>query len=408
MALFNEPSFEALQANTPNDPQFNVLNTAIFPTETDCLDQSQPRLTEFHQFSRFPTEIQLRILELTQSPKTKRLVTILLMKDPRVEEESQSSCPQNSLQRYRIRLPMNPGNPNNEYLYLDPENDTLYLDSFGVPPSTLVGFFHDLRAYDKQGSGLWNLAINMQCVEHLKFLHLTTPEILRPEEVRSFKQSLMTLEHLWFIHLLNKDNRYMGLPPAQRSSRLGSFTNYRRPVTHAMPLFPEASEFYIMPADPRLLKRSDFERVRFWKEYGPMGGLFWWESMETKFGMTAENESLPQREISYVIAVDATEDHTVCSQDCHDRCGEDVVRSISSLKTYLVREEHQAPCQIGSLEGIEKGQEVSVAGFWVFPIDVLDEQEPRHAGVPPDMDVVDFSNRSPALGVFYLPKGLIE
>ncbi|CAG9946155.1 unnamed protein product [Clonostachys rosea f. rosea IK726] len=413
MALLYQQNIDVRQGSTPYEPQFNILNTEIFPMEADCLDQSESPLTEFHQFSRFPTEIQLRILDLTQSPKTKRLVTVLVDEDPRVEEDSQSPSLQNSLytesndlgnvisgvryrvilphpprgsillqicrksreialRRYRIRLPMNPRNSkNNKYLYIDPENDTLYLDSFYVRPSTLVGFFHDLRAYDKQGSGLWNLAINSQSGDDLGFLRFIAPENLQPAEVRSFRQSLMTLEHLWFIHLLDKDNRYTGQPPTQPLTGLGSFSTYQRPVAHAMPLFPEASEFHLMPSDPRPLKPSDFELVRFYKLCAPMAGWLRWEFMETSFGMTEENGSLPQREISYVIAVDATGNHTVCSQEDHNPCGEHAVRSITSLENYLAREGHQAPSEVGSLEEIiEKGQEVSVAGFWVFPIDI--------------------------------------
>ncbi|CAH0044854.1 unnamed protein product [Clonostachys solani] len=436
----HQPNVEVQQANTPDEPQFNILNTTIFPTETVGLDQSQSRLTEFHEFSRFPTEIQLRILELIPSPNTKRLLTIHLHEDPRIDEESRSSSPQRSLytesndlgnvisgfryrvtlphppigsillqichksrelalRRYRIRLPMNPGNPyNNEYLYIDPEKDALYLDSFHVLPSTLAAFLHDLRAYDDQRSGLCNLAINTQFDDNLGLLHSATPDFLQPAEVESFKQSLMALEHLWFIHLLDNDNRYTSPPPTQPFTGLSSFSVFKRPVAHAVPLFAEASEFHLMPADPRQLKPSDFELVRFSKYCSPKAGCLQWERMENALGMTAENGSLPQREISYVIAVDATANHSVCSHREHSQCREHSVRSISSLETYLAREGHKELYQVGGLNETEKPQEVSVAGFWVFPVDVLDGQEPHHAGVHSDMDVVDFSNRSPALG----------
>lgn len=156
-----------------------------------------------------------------------------------------------------------------------------------------------------------------------------------------------------------------------------------------------------MPSDPRLLKPSDFQLPRF--SCSLTAKCAKWESMETTFGMTAENGSLPQREISYVIAVDTRgdPDHTCCSQ-----CREQAVRSISSLENYLARMGIQAQSQVGSLEETEKGQEVWVGGFWVFPRDVFDGQEPQHAGEHSyPMNFVDLSSRSPALGVFDLPKG---
>ncbi|CAG9994304.1 unnamed protein product [Clonostachys byssicola] len=437
MAGFYQANAEVRQANAPDEPQFNILNTEIFPIEADCLDQSESPTTEFHQFSRFPTEIQLHILELTQSPSAKRLVTIHINEVLRAEKDSQSLYLQNSLytesndlgnvisgaryratlshpprssillqicrnsrefalRKYRIRLPMNPRDPkSNECLYIDPENDTLYIESFFVRPSTLVGFFHDLRAYDKKGSGLWNLAINTQYVNELSVLRSFNLENLRPAEVRSFKQSLMTLKHLWFINLLDEDNRYTEQPPTQTLD-IGS--SYQKPVSHAMPLFPEASEFYLMPSDPRGLKPSDFEQVLSQEYDSPMAGWLLWESMESLFGMTAENGSLPRREVSYVIAIEATKDHTVHLADYPDLYEQNAIRSINSLQNYLARERHHAPSEYGSLEEIETGQEVSVAGFWVFPIDVFDGKEPQDAVEYSDMHFIDFSNRSPALG----------
>lgn len=418
-------------------PRFDTLNAAYFApaaSSSSKAPSSPKRLDTFHKFPCLPAELRLRILEMEHPQKRRQLITVTLKDDYRFKckatrESLESSLYQNlnhlgnpvsgikyrmllhqrayfspllrvnresrqaTLRHYRLHIPLRAGTGKRSgpLLYLNPECDILYLQAFKVCGSTLVGFLHDLRAYDERNIGLRNLALNSHFQENLGLLRSIKPGNLQRVEVASFLETLINLRQLWFVYLLEDANR-----KRTRSSYMTG--DVETGINHSVPIFSESSMFEFFSTDPRSVQ-TDLKTIKF-SGADPRLPMHRWMKMERRFcGFSDDsyNFSTLQREVSFILAVDATEEHEVCMTKGHDICQARVIRDTKSMDRYLERE-RESLLRLVKREEQSQGK-ASAAGFWVLPQDVFDVEM---VGRPNGGFTCDLSSHSPALGLFRL------
>ena len=354
----------------------------------------------FHPFNRLPTELRLRIWEL--SILRTRLVTAIVLRgtegtgnatggyrrtnhlgniisgDHYVLKVSQKrrndallgTCRESrhvAIGFFRVRIPLQPGRPYGARLYFNPEYDYLYIYSSKVAAESLIGLLHDLRAFDPKGKGLLHFVS-----QHLRLSNEAeepfplSQDALSPAQVCSFRRSLLSIETLWFVnHWTN-------------------FLNERCIFQRSIPFMARAGTFEIMDCDPRggrgnkslamgLLLRKPHVMRRKWEH---------WEK-ELGFGTLINGDvAKPSRQISYVLA-NLDNDHM--EEPAIEPCGipENDETGIDDF------DGHRDPL----------GQIQPAVGFWVVSQDEVDElTSETHERTRPPGSALD--RDSMAFGVF--------
>ncbi|VUC29382.1 unnamed protein product [Clonostachys rosea] len=428
-------------------PRFKTLNSHHFPGS-----QAARNNDSFHFFPRLPAEIKLQIWKLVYVP-CRRLITIRLTdpsaapeqpdpygsyeemvgstdfadfnlwndkpnpsiqdiwkvsidQEPRRNPLMQISRECRQLAKQQFRLPLC-SNPNSDMpqptLWLDPENDYIFIAQFDVPTLTFISFINHMRVSDPHGKGLLHIAFDSRCRESLRGLEALSREAVFSENtLKTFREAIFGLQSIWFIHLLGSDSRIM-------AGALSGTGNNAMGLNRSIPIFPRAVEFDLFNSDPRPIQAS-LQIQTVWND--PKKPVEAWLRMERMLGFdrrkvggdTSAPFTSPNSTISHLLAMSGRKGSTSdgycevsCSQtmDLALRIEQEMVDRMADGCEYLR--------EIREMEPMEsKRNLLSAAGFWIFPEGTFDTlvETPRYAGKA----YQDLTGHQPALGLFELPR----
>ncbi|CAG9982869.1 unnamed protein product [Clonostachys byssicola] len=425
-------------------PRYKTLNSLHFPGT-----QAARKNDSFHLFPKLPTEIKLQIWK-TAFVSRRRLITIRLT-DPSATEhvdpygsyeetvgstdfvdfnlwhDKPSPCHQETwkvsidqkprrnplmqisrecrqLAKHQFRLPLCSNTASDlpqPTLWLDPENDYIFIAQFDVPTPTFISFINHMRHSDPRGAGILHIAFDSRCRDSLRGLEALSREAtLATNTLKTFQEAVFRLKSVWFIHLLGADSRIMVGP-------LSGTSNTAMGLNRSIPIFPHAVEFDLFTPDPRPIQAS-LRGQTVWND--PKKPVEAWLRMERVLGLdrqkVGEAASVSSTEsistISHILAMsgrkglisDAYFD-VRCSQtmDLALRIEQESIDQMADRGGYfeVIRE----------MEPVESKENLlSAAGFWIFPEGTFDTlfENPRYEGKA----YQDLTGHQPSLGLFEL------
>lgn len=389
---------------------------------------------ENHIFSPFPRlPVEIRHLIWTESIQSTRFIRIYL-DNPRLRSSSGlyvtknelgnivSGCPYrmraansnewspntllkvsreasgifHSVFRVRIPLPVKGGDGGIKTLYINPENDILWVvsDQNNGDGISLIAFLHDLVAYDPRGVGVVHLAIGGTTLnDQSRLAELHPADLCLPARQSITKLLSTSLQSLYAVISPHIEARTMlGVMSWPR----GQFHHNR-----SLPIIPQTKSYTFLKHDPRPIV-ADLAHVAVGID--PRRTVWHWNRFMANFGVERHLN------ISYILGIvqrfkqielDGREGFVAFLQESDERWAEftDMVGQ-QIWGERMSREEYEA--QRTSLP--------QAAGFWVFPRDALgdipDVRETRcmeNGPWEPKM-VKDLTKFHPGICVFSLPE----
>ncbi|VUC32443.1 unnamed protein product [Clonostachys rosea] len=387
-------------------PRFQTYNRLHFSDEEPATE-----ITSFHLFPRLPVEVRLKIWENALSAR-RRLLTVRLA--PSDLSKASASYTTSVVEKPRIsplwsicqesrqaaheffRLPVHIGK--DLTLWVNPENDHVFITDFQIETHVLVHFINDLKTSDPQSIGLLHIALDSLCTRTLKCLRALSPyhtEKISQEAISTFKEWIISLQSIWFIHLLSDDSR-LGF------GVISGTKNYTiMGLNRSMPIFPRTVEFKLFECDLRPIQPS-LEGQTVWRD--PKCAVQAWVEMEKKLGCHSQESGKkePIRQISHILAMGGKSDyhHSVpCDVICRKMMDDLLQRDQEDLHQLFI----DGPGQFLPREAWEETEErkknlLSAAGFWIFPLGTFDTLNEELAGKA----YQDLSGQQPGLGLFEL------
>ncbi|KAJ8132951.1 hypothetical protein O1611_g667 [Lasiodiplodia mahajangana] len=285
----------------------------------------------------------------------------LLSKLLRVSREARQAA----LGFYRVHLPCCFGTggiaENFGTLPFNPEFDVLRIQS-GGGCHNFVHFLHDIRAYDKLGVGLLNLALDNNGVNNL--LGINGPA-LECDGRGALISTLSKLRQMFFVSIESGGRTYLG-------ARSGIHTNDRyefhrsRPIMSAIPSFDRLSQ------DPRGGLDRDLSRV-YVGTFDPRRMVSRWQEVLHRWNIAYTSGKAPEYSL---LASTRVGPH-----------GDDIISRGAATEWLQVEEERWLRFQqrhasrivnrgytlpLESSEELEKAPRPAM-GFWLFPIEAIGE-----------------------------------
>ncbi|CAH0054020.1 unnamed protein product [Clonostachys solani] len=309
------------------------------------------------------------------------------------------------LAKHQLRLPLRP-NPVSDMpqptLWLDPENDHIFIAQFDVPALTLISFINHMRLSDPCGAGILHIAFDSRCRDSLRGLEALSREAtLAQNTLKTFRKAIFGLKSVWFIHLLGSDSRIM-------TGALSGTRNRAMGLNRSIPIFPHAVEFDLLTSDPRPIQAS-LGGQTVWND--PKKPVEAWLRMERVLGLdrhkvggsASVSFTGPISTISHILAMSGRKG-VISDAYCDVKCSQtmDLALRIEQERIDEMADGCEYLKEIREMEPVEsKKSLLSAAGFWIFPEGTFDTlfETPRYAGKA----YQDLTGHQPALGLFKLP-----
>ncbi|KAK7225266.1 hypothetical protein V2G26_013269 [Clonostachys chloroleuca] len=426
-------------------PRFKTLNSLHFPGPPTTQNNDS-----FHLFPKLPTEIKLQIWK-TAFVSRRRLITIRLTDPSAIEQvdpygsyeetvgstdlvdfnlwhDKPSPCNQGiwkasidqkplrnplmqisrecrQLAKHQFRLPLR-SNPSYDVpqptLWLDPENDYIFIAQFDVSALTFISFVSHMRLSDPRGAGILHIAFDSRCRDSLRGLEALSREAtLAKDTLKTFREAILGLKSVWFIHLLGTDSRIM-------AGALSGTRNRAMGLNRSIPIFAHAVEFDLFTADPRPIQAS-LKGQTVWND--PKKPVEAWLRIEKALGLDRHKVGGDPpvsvmgsiSTISHILAMSGRKG-LISDAYCDVRCSQtmDLALRIEQESIDEMADGGGYLEEIREMEPVEsKKNLLSAAGFWIFPEGTFDTlfEPPRYAGKA----YQDLTGHQPALGLFELP-----
>ncbi|CAH0031796.1 unnamed protein product [Clonostachys rhizophaga] len=339
------------------------------------------------------------------SPCNQEIWKVSIDQKPRRNPLMQISreCRQLAKQQFRLPLCSNPGSDLLQpTLWLDPENDYIFIAQFDVPTLTFISFINHMSLSDPRGAGILHMAFDSRCRDSLRGLEALSREAtLAKNTLKTFREAILGLKSVWFIHLLGTDSRIM-------AGALSGTSNRAMGLNRSIPIFAHAVEFDLITPDPRPIQAS-LKGQTVWND--PKKPVEAWLRVERALGLdrhkVAGGASVSARAsistISHILAMSGRKE-IISDTYCDVRCSQtmDLALRIEQESIDQMADRGGYLEEIREMEPVESKKNVlSAAGFWIFPEGTFDTlfEPPRYAGKA----YQDMTGHHPALGLFELP-----
>ncbi|KAK3389871.1 hypothetical protein B0H63DRAFT_105021 [Podospora didyma] len=391
------------------DQHLEVINPSYFTSET----------ASFDRFPRLPAELRLkiwrtslkqhRILSLTvqypQQPvetpirystinKLGKLVSggrytatlrgwPLYSKLLRVNRESREEA----LKFYRVHFPCmirtNNQTSKTGTLYFNPEYDFLNLDirGYSTPDISAVDFLHDFKAFDPKGTGLLNLAFELNTMSALSVV----PKTGEASAKEAFVATLSQVREIIWIAQSNTGRAIIGpLHDFQPITDFKGSPGIR--FNHSMPVRSNVPQFVLLGRDPRPVG-PELKYVAT-AAADPRQMRVLWQDLLTRWNV---HQKIPARE------------RVLFAKTSSDSLRH--VNGSKSAKTFFKREEREwmevqekwksMVVRFAGKMPVESPEELAKAvrpafGFWLFPAEALGPLEGNISGSKKVFDMTGF------------------
>uniref|UniRef100_A0A8H7NBK0 Uncharacterized protein n=1 Tax=Bionectria ochroleuca TaxID=29856 RepID=A0A8H7NBK0_BIOOC len=311
-------------------------------------------------------------------------------------------CRQLAKHQFRLPLSSNPGSDLPQpTLWLDPENEYIFISHFDVSTMTFISFINHMRLSDPRGTGILHIAFDSRCGDSLGRLEALSREVaLATNTLKTFREAIFGLQSVWFIHLLGTDSRIM-------TGALSWTSNRAMGLNRSIPIFAHAVEFDLFTSDPRPIQAS-LRGQTVWND--PKKSVEAWLRIEKALGLdrhkvgggASVSVTGSISTISHILAMSGRK-RVISDAYCDVRCSQtmDLALRIEQEKTDQMADEGGYLKEIREIEPVEsKNNILSAAGFWIFPEGTFDTllEHPRYAGKA----YQDLTGHQPALGLFEL------
>ncbi|KAI0099597.1 hypothetical protein GGR51DRAFT_391639 [Nemania sp. FL0031] len=335
--------------------RWRLIKIALAPSEQDDGTQDQdaePRYTTRNVLGSIISGAPYRVI--VKGPQ-------LLSKLLRVNREARHAA----LGFYRVHLPCQlvGGDKVESFgtLPFNPEFDILHIQP-GGGDHDFVHFLHDIRAYDKLGVGLLNLALDNNGVNNLFRIDGPTLEC---DGRDAFISTLLKLRQMFFISIESGGRTYLGV-------RSGIHTNDRYELHRSRPIMPAIPSFERSSRDPRDGLERDLSRV-YVGTFDPRRMVSQWQKLLHRWNVIYTPGKAPEYSVIISTGVGSSSKDIISRDDASEWLQLEDERWIGGQQRHasrIIKKGYKLPLE--SPEELAKAPRPAI-GFWLFPIEALGE-----------------------------------
>ncbi|KAI1123210.1 hypothetical protein F5Y10DRAFT_57614 [Nemania abortiva] len=332
---------------------WRLLNITLAPKQNgDAQDQdSEPQCTTQNALGNVVSGECYQVV--AKAPK-------LLSKLLRVNREARQAA----LGFYRVHLPCRLVTSNKVesigILPFNPEFDVLHVKP-GKGDHDFVHFLHDIRALDKLGVGLLNLALDLNGINNLFKINNTSLECAG---WAAFASTLLNLRQIFFVTIESVGRIYHG-------ARSGIHTNDRYEFHRSRPIMPGTVQFDRLHRDPRDGLERDLSRT-YVGTPDPRQTVHRWQELLTRWKIQYEPQKAPEYGIIVSTGYATGSKNIVSREAAAEWLRREEERWINGQQRHASRilaAGHKLPLE--SPDDLEKAPRPAI-GFWVFPIEAIE------------------------------------